>query len=183
MQTKTTHTKQKKDLKKRKATKSLLTGSIIALLLVISPYLFYLYEGVPDEKIWKTPFFTYNSNYFESAQLAIWHITNKLAPLLLLILWFLTCRNWWYHAILIPIALLSFQLFSLLNDDTEYFDAFEIYYIIPIMMIITPIVYLIRIKLFDKLIHGIDLKKIEAELEEYERKEKEQQSLLINKQE
>jgi hypothetical protein len=52
-------------------------------------------------------------------------------------------------------------------------DEVEIYWMIPIMMIIVPIVYFIRIKLFDKYVYSIDLKKIDAELAEYERKEKE----------
>ncbi len=61
-----------------------------------------------------------------------------------------------------------FQLVSSLNDDIEYIDEFEIYYIIPVMMIVIPVVYLIRLKLFDKVVHGIDLDKIDKELKEYE---------------
>ena len=41
------------------------------------------------------------------------------------------------------------------------------------MAIIIPIVYLIRVKLFDKVIYGIDLKQIEKEIESYKNKEKE----------
>ena len=67
----------------------------------------------------------------------------------------------------------SFQIFSIIHDDSNPVDEVEIYWLIPIMMIIIPIVYFIRIKLFDKYVYGIDLKKIEAELAEYERKEKE----------
>ncbi|MCM5663191.1 hypothetical protein [Galbibacter mesophilus] len=64
-----------------------------------------------------------------------------------------------------------FQLLSVINDDVKYIDEFEIYYIIPVMMVVVPVVYFIRIKLFDKYIHGIDLDKIDAELKEYEEKE------------
>lgn len=67
----------------------------------------------------------------------------------------------------------AFQIFSILNDDKKYIDELEIYWLIPIMMIIIPIVYFIRIKLFDKHVYGIDIAKIDAELAEYERKEKE----------
>lgn len=70
----------------------------------------------------------------------------------------------------------GFQLFTAINDKSSILDVVEIYWLIPIMMIIIPFVYLIRIKLMDKLVHGIDLKKIDAELEEYDRKEKEQQN-------
>ncbi|WP_298420837.1 hypothetical protein [uncultured Kordia sp.] len=71
----------------------------------------------------------------------------------------------------------AFQLFNVLNNESSYIDEFEITWLIPIMMVIIPFVYLIRVKLFDKLVLGIDLKKIEAELDEYDRKEKEAQNI------
>ncbi|WP_420573375.1 hypothetical protein [Kordia sp.] len=103
---------------------------------------------------------------------------QKIVPFFLLILWFFTSRDWWYHVILIPIAMYAFQILNVINDETinnekKYIDEVEIYYVIPIMMIIIPIVYFIRIKLFDKYVYGIDLAKMDAELAEYERKEKE----------
>ncbi|AXG71205.1 hypothetical protein KORDIASMS9_03461 [Kordia sp. SMS9] len=69
----------------------------------------------------------------------------------------------------------AFQLTNALYKNQANIDEIEIYWLIPIMMVITPIVYLIRLKLFDKLVLGIDLKKIEAELDEYDRKENESQ--------
>lgn len=169
---KTTHTKQKKKLTKLEP-RSLVMGSLVAVLIIITPYIFYLYESFPDEKVWETSYFSYESQYFESVQYIAWHVVNKLVPLFLLILWFFTCRDWWYHAILIPIAMFSFQLYSVVSDDIKYHDEIEIYFTIPIMMIIVPVVYFIRIKLFDKYVYNIDLEKIDAELAEYERKEKE----------
>ncbi|WP_108114810.1 hypothetical protein [Kordia periserrulae] len=167
---KTTHTKQSKQSKGLKS-KSLVTGSIVAIFIAISPYIFYLYQSFPDEKVWKTFLFTFRSS--ESLYTLAWLLTGKIVPLLFLILWFFTCRDWWYHVILIPIAMYSFQIFSIIHDDSNPVDEVEIYWLIPIMMIIIPIVYFIRIKLFDKYVYGIDLQKIDAELAEYERKEKE----------
>lgn len=66
----------------------------------------------------------------------------------------------------------SFQTISVIKQEA-YVDELEIYWVIPIMMIIIPIVYFIRLKLFDKYVYNIDLEKIDAELAEYERKEKE----------
>jgi len=60
---------------------------------------------------------------------------------------------------------------NVINDEAQTFDEVEIYFVIPVMMIIIPIVYFIRIKLFDKYVYGIDLEQIDAELEEYEQKE------------
>jgi len=167
---KTTHTKQTK-LSRDLKSKSLVTGSIVAILIAISPYIFYLYESFPNEKTWETFLFTFNSS--ESLYTTAWLLTGKIVPLLLLILWFFTCRDWWYHVILIPIAMYIFQIFSIIHDENNPVDEVEIYWLIPIMMIIIPLVYFIRIKLFDKYVYGIDLKKIDAELAEYERKEKE----------
>lgn len=166
---KTIHTKQKKQSIDRKSG-SLLTGSIIAIIIAISPYIFYLYESFPKENVWETFLFTFESKYklYDTA----WLMFGKLVPMLLLILWFFTCRDWWYHVILIPIAMYAFQILSLINEENDI-DETEIYYVIPIMMIIIPIVYFIRIRLFDKYVYGIDLQKIDAELAEYDRKEKE----------
>lgn len=151
---------------------SLISGSVIAVLIAIAPYIFYLYESFPtDSNIWETSFFTFQSriDLYTSA----WLFFGKFVPLYLFILWFFTCKHWWYHVLLIPISMYIFQLFSALNDDIRYVDEFEIYYIIPVMMIIIPMVYLIRLKLFDRFVHGIDLRKIDEELEKYDALEQE----------
>ena len=151
---------------------SLITGSIIALLIAISPYIFYLYGSFPsDEKVLETAFGTIQSRV--DLNTAAWFFFGKLVPLYLLILWFFTCKNWWYHVLLIPISMYVFQLISVVNNDIRYIDEWEIYYTIPIMMIVIPLVYLVRIKIFDKVIHGIDLKKIDEELARYDALEKE----------
>ena len=46
--------------------KSMIIGSIIATLIAITPYLFYLYESVPTIQFWNTFLFTYDSKYYGS---------------------------------------------------------------------------------------------------------------------
>ena len=160
------------NLKTKKEGSSILTGSIIAILIAITPYIFYLYESFPrDSNVWETNFFTFES--IIDLYTAAWFFFGKFVPLYLLILWFLTCKHWWYHVILIPISMYIFQLISVVNNDIRYADEWEIYWIIPIMMIVIPLVYLIRLKLFDKFVHGIDLRKIDEELEKYEAMDRE----------
>ncbi|MFI2742602.1 hypothetical protein ACG2LH_07665 [Zhouia sp. PK063] len=154
--------------RKNKKRSFFILSSFIAILIAISPYIFYLYEGVPKVAIWKTSFFTFKSGYYENAYMVAWIFMNKFIPLYLLTIWFLTCKHWWYHIILIPIGMFAFQLFTALSQEARYIDEVEIYYIIPLMMIITPIVYLFRLKIFDKF-HGIDLQKINEELKEYDK--------------
>ena len=130
--------------------KSLLVGRIVATLIAITPYLFYLYESVPDKQVWDTFLFTYNSGFFENANTAMWILTGKMIPLYLLFIWFFTCRHWWYHVLIVPIAMYSYQVIVSLNDDLNYFDSNQLIILIPIMAIIIPTIYLIRAQMFNK---------------------------------
>ena len=131
--------------------KELIVGTIIATLIAITPYIFYLYESVPDEKIWNTFFGTYRSGYYESAAIGIWTMMGKIIPIYLLFIWFFTCRHWWYHVLLIPIAMYAYQLFSIINEENDFFDEYQIMYLIPIMAIIIPSIYLVRAKMFNRI--------------------------------
>jgi len=160
----------KKTAAKRKS-KSILIGSVVALLIAISPYLFYTYNYFPSGKYLDLYFFVYESKFQESIVNVMWLAMNKIIPILLLLLWFFTCKHWWYHIILIPIAMFTFQLVSQINQD-RFLDEVEIYWLIPIMLVITPFVYFIRVKLFDKHVLGIDLDAMDAELKQYKEKER-----------
>ncbi len=153
--TMTTHNKLKhsklKNHRKDRKKSNLISGSIVATLIAITPYIFYLYESVPDEKIWSTFLFTFHSIYYESANVAVWVVLGKLVPIYLLFIWFFTCRHWWYHVLIIPIAMYLFQFFAILNDESGIVDEFQIMYLIPIMAITIPSIYLIRAKMFNKL--------------------------------
>ncbi|WP_235841582.1 hypothetical protein [Confluentibacter sediminis] len=131
--------------------KSLILGSIIATLIAITPYLFYLYESVPVKKTWNTFLFTYNSGFYQDANASMWVLTSKIVPLLLLIIWFFTCRHWWYHSLLVPISMYSYQIFITIGSDFEYIDSNQLIYLIPIMAIIVPSIYLIRAKIFNEI--------------------------------
>ena len=145
------------------SNRSLILGSVIATLIAITPFLFTLYESVPSSKVWDTFLFTYNSNWFEDAQVAAWTLTGKLIPLYLLFIWFFTCRHWWYHALLVPIILYIYQIFGILNDDIKFADTNQFLYLLPVMAIVIPSIYLIRARMFNKL---TDANKTMEELEE-----------------
>ncbi|WP_299122896.1 hypothetical protein [uncultured Winogradskyella sp.] len=119
--------------------------------MAIVPYLFSLYESVPDTAVWDTFLFTYESKQWENVQLLVWIFTGKAIPLLLLLFWFFTCRHWWYHAILVPIIMYAIQIFSLFNEDQAKYDEYQFLYMLPVMAIIIPSIYLIRAKAFNKI--------------------------------
>ncbi|WJJ95466.1 hypothetical protein [Algibacter luteus] len=131
--------------------RSLVTGTVVATLIAVTPYLFYLYESVPDNQIWDTFLFTFNSNFYENAKTAVWILTGKLVPVYLLFIWFFTCRHWWYHVLLVPIAMYVFQIMNILNDDLSYVDELQMVYLIPVMAIVIPSIYLIRARIFNKI--------------------------------
>ncbi|KJD32904.1 membrane protein [Tamlana nanhaiensis] len=126
-------------------------GSLVATLIASTPYLFYLYESVPDQKVWDTFLFTIKSNYYESVFVLAWTLTSKLIPLFLLFIWFFTCRHWWYHVLLVPIAMYIYQIFTTLNEDFSIVDSNQLIYLLPIMAIVIPSIYLIRARIFDQI--------------------------------
>ena len=148
------------------SSKFLLTGSIIALIIALTPFIFYLYEIFPSGSVWETSFFTYESLYYKSVLAAAWTYFGKLIPLMLLLIWFFTCKHWWYHVILVPLVMYGYQLLSAFYEDyylnTIDLDNGDLIYLAPFFIIILSIVYLVRIRIFDR-IYGIDLSEIEQE--------------------
>lgn len=144
--------------------KSAITGTIIATIIASTPLLFSLHESVPDEKIWSTFLFTYESGFWESAQYAMWVYTGKLLPLILMIIWFFTCRHWWYHALLVPIVMYSFQIVTSYNAEVKTIDEGQVLVLLPILVIIVPSIYLIRAKMFNE-INDADKSLVELEEE------------------
>lgn len=131
--------------------KSLILGSIIATIIAATPYFFYLYESVPDVQIWNTFLGKYHSNYNESVFVLAWTLAGKIIPLCLLLIWFFTCRHWWFHVILVPIAMYSYQIFNTIRQDITNVDSNQLIYLIPVMAVIVPSIYLIRAQIFDKI--------------------------------
>lgn len=132
------------------------TGTLIAILIALTPVIFYSYQGFPGVKIWESFFGTIESQFYGSIQVLVWVLFGKVIPFLLLLIWFFTCRHWWYHALLVPMAMYIFQIYNTLNDDLRFSDSDEIYFIIPIITIVAAISYTIRTRIFDRL-YGVDL--------------------------
>tara|TARA_R110002096_G_scaffold378258_1_gene572209 strand:- start:70 stop:612 length:543 start_codon:yes stop_codon:yes gene_type:complete len=131
--------------------KALVLGSLIATLIAITPYLFTIHESVPDIKTWDTFFGVYESNYYESLFILAWTLANKFVPLFLLFIWFFTCRHWWYHTILVPIAMYVYHIIEIFNDDLRFAEENQILYLLPVMAIVIPSIYLIRARIFNKI--------------------------------
>ena len=144
---------------KNRNKNSLFAGSVIIVLIVITPYLLYLYNTIPEGvQRWNSFFGVINSGVYGDAQSIVYYFFAKFVPLLLLIIWFVTNKHWWVHAIIIPISVYSFQLISVINDSQEFIDEVEFIYSVPITVIIMVILYFVRSKMAIY-IQAIDLKK------------------------
>ena len=118
---------------------------LIALLIATTPLLVYSYKYIPsDAETWHfLGFIEISENGFGLVSDALYYYFSKIVPLVLLIIWFATSRHWWYHAILVPISVYSFQLYNVLTYESNKVDENEILYVIAVTMVIVPVVYFI----------------------------------------
>lgn len=138
---------------------SLLIGSLMVILIVLTPYLLYFYQNIPDDLIKiDTLFGTVKNGYYATVQIYIYTLFSKFVPLLLLFIWFITNKNWWVHALIIPISVYLFQLIAVINDSELYMDEVEFIYTVPFLVVILVILYFIRSKI-SIYIQAVDLKK------------------------
>lgn len=144
------HLLKSQETDKRSIKKQFILGSLLATIIAGTPFLFYLYNYVPESPDWETFLFTYHSGFYENAQTAMWMLTGKIITLLFLIIWFFTCRHWWYHSLLVPISMYMYQIIDAIRQDTTM-DEFDLLYMLPIMAIVIPSIYLIKAKVFTKI--------------------------------
>lgn len=122
----------------RKRT-SLITGVLLTLILVATPFLFYLYRIVPsDATEWDTIFGTIKTSGFNTVQGYIYTLFTKLTFVLLTGIWFLTSKNWWRYAILVPFTMFLFQLSGVVNQNIQYIDEYDFWYSLPVVL---PIIF------------------------------------------
>ncbi|MFZ3274504.1 MAG: hypothetical protein WA143_09560 [Lutibacter sp.] len=138
---------------------SLFVGSLMTVLIVSTPYLLYFYQNIPEDlKNWDTVFGPIKGGYFGSVRMFIYYLFSKIVPLLLLFVWFITNKQWWVHALIIPISVYLFQLISVVNDSEVYMDEVEFIYTVPFLVLILVILYFVRSKI-SIYIQAVDLKK------------------------
>ena len=158
------------------ARKRFLIESFLLLLIIGSPFIFKAHEYFPTDPDATVSFLgiEITKNGFADVSVYVWFLLGKLIPLYLLTIWFFTCKHWWYHIILIPLCMYAFQIFEVIYSQDDFVDTENILWLLPICMVVIPFVYFIRLKLFDKYVHGIDLEAMNAELEYYKKKERDQ---------
>lgn len=155
-----------------KARKRLLIETFAVFFIIISPFIFKAHQylsGDPEATITVLGY-VFDRNGFADLNTYGWFLLSKIVPFYLLLIWFFTCKHWWYHIILIPAIMYAFQIFEVVYSDGNIVDTKNILWLLPVCMAVIPFVYLIRIRLYDRYVHGIDLEAMEVELNELKKK-------------
>lgn len=157
--------------KKKKAKKRIIIESLIAFFIILAPFLHKAYELFPTSESTMFLGIELNGGSWFDVQTYIWFLFLKIVPLYLMFIWFMTCKHWWYHILLIPLVMYTFQLFEAIFDQDNNVDSENLLWLLPICVIVIPFVYFIRLKLYDKHVHGIDLEAMDEELRILKEKE------------
>lgn len=167
--------------KGQKAKKRILIESTVVFCIILAPFLLKIYELFPSDSQFTTVLgIEIGSNNWNDVSTYMWFVFQKVVPLYLMFIWFMTCKHWWYHILLIPIVMYAFQIFEDVFDNDYIVDTENLLWLLPICVVLIPFVYFIRLKLYDKHVHGIDLEAMDEELRILKEKEalrKERQKL------
>jgi len=161
--------------KSKKAKTRLYIESIAIFLIIAAPFIFKLHDYLPKDPEATFNFLgiTIDSNGFANVRTYAWFLLGKIVPFYLLLIWFFTNKHWWYHILLVPICMYAFQILEVFYYyDDQTVDIENTLWILPVCMVVIPFVYFIRVKLYDKYVHGIDLDAMDAELQYYKDKER-----------
>ena len=144
---------------KNQRKKSLFVGSIIAFLILITPYFLFINKSIdPSLTNYNTVFGNISAGYYQTIYNYTYWFFSKFVPLFLFLIWFVTCKHWWVHVIIIPITVYLFQLITVINDSVDYVDEVEFIYTVPIAVIVMGLLYFLRSKM-SIYIQAVDLKK------------------------
>ena len=66
---------------------------LIVVLLIVLPFAFFIYKFVPTTQVWRNAWFDFDSGYYENVKMFVWTLMLKMLTLILLSLWFLTCKH------------------------------------------------------------------------------------------
>ncbi len=120
---------------------------IIALLILVLPFLFYLYKLAPNTAVWETELFTFNSGGWGNVYLYLWLTLTRLLLVFILSIWFITCKHWWRYVILVPLIIELFKFISVFNNNVSVIDEIEYIYSLPFTIPIIAFVLFISKKI------------------------------------
>ena len=79
---------------------------------------------------------------FESVQIFVWYISQKLSLIIILVVWFIRNPHWWRYAILSPIILFTYQFWETFQglDTVEDFENARIFPLVFLTIVFIMII-------------------------------------------
>lgn len=140
--------------------KSYIIGVLLSIVLITTPFLFYLYRVAPTEsQEWDTIFGTISSGGYKNVSYFFHSLFTKITFVLLTGIWFLTSRNWWKYAILVPFTMFLFQLSGVINHNIQYIDEYDFWYSLPVILPILFFLIYISYRIGKRSSENYELKK------------------------
>ncbi|WP_055444754.1 hypothetical protein [Lacinutrix himadriensis] len=102
----------------------------ILLLIIITPFLFFLYTIAPEDVTeWKTRFFHINlSKTGYDVNATLWYFSYKLLFFIVFILWFITCKHWWRYVLLVPLLVEVYKISGMCYELNGISADYKFYY-------------------------------------------------------
>ena len=115
--------------------KDLLKGGVISIVLISTPFLFYIYKYAPaDQTSWDTFLGTFEAGAFSNVQTYMHALFTKITFVILTGLWFLTSGKWWRYSILVPFTMFLFQLSGVISYKVKYMDEYDFWDALPFIL-------------------------------------------------
>ncbi len=124
-----------------------LVDIIVIVLIALSPYIFYVQYLLPDSELKR-----FIIEYGNDLDTVLWFCAIKIHLIVLLLIWYFTCKHWWRISILIPLILEIFKLIGLFNTNVDTFDEVDFIISFPVTI---PIIFLVffllnKLRLYSK---------------------------------
>ncbi|MGC1473442.1 MAG: hypothetical protein WA775_12690 [Psychroserpens sp.] len=124
------------------------TDIVIVTFIVLMPFAFYLYLLAPYQtKIWTTSFFVIDAEYYELVRHYLWINFYLLTTLLVIAIWFLTCKYWWRYVLFVPLIFQVYQYLFFLNWKSMYYSGFNFYHSLLISIPILTLLHMLSKKM------------------------------------
>lgn len=117
----------------------------VAFLVLISPFLFYSYSFLPkNKKKWNTIFFEIE---FSEIDDVFWYLNYKALFILMLSIWYITCKHEWRLVILVPLIIEIHKLVSYFFEINHSLSHYKIYHSVIVSMTLILILTYLSAKL------------------------------------
>ncbi|OWP83022.1 hypothetical protein BWK59_12755 [Flavobacterium davisii] len=108
-----------------------------------------MYELVPNTQEVDFYFFTYKSIYYKSIYVLSWALVQKFIIIFLLLVWYITNKNWWRYSLAVPCFMFIYQSIYMIVEDSKPQDeiANNCFFVISITLIVLLVLHLLSEKI------------------------------------